>query len=290
MSNDASPTWRLRSRRLDVSAPIIMGILNVTPDSFSDGGEHVELDAAIAHALSLVEDGADIIDVGGESTRPGAEGISADLEKARVIPVIEALVSDGVMVSVDTMKPEVAGAALDAGAEIVNDVSGLRDPRMRAVAIDNGAGVVVVHMRGVPRTMQDEPVYGDVVGDVAAYLQAQAAVSISEGMDPESICVDPGIGFGKNVEHNLELMRRLDEIVAVGYPVLVGTSRKSFLGSLLDIPDPRQRDVATAVTTALAFERGVAAVRVHDPRSSRHAAQLARAIVGAHAPRSKRPS
>ncbi len=275
--------WRLRSRTLDLSSPVIMGILNVTPDSFSDGGDHVDPAEAISFGRALVAAGADIVDVGGESTRPGAESVSVDVELGRVIPVVEELASTGTIVSIDTMKVEVAAAALDAGAEIVNDVSGLRDAGMRRVAIDRGAGVVVMHMRGLPRTMQEAPDYDDVVGEVASYLEAQAELCLAEGMSSDRICLDPGIGFGKTPAHNLALLARLGEIAALGWPVMVGTSRKSFLGTLLDLPDPRTRDGATAVTTALAIERGAAAVRVHDPLASRHAALLARAIVDVRA-------
>lgn len=257
----------------------MVGILNVTPDSFSDGGAHLDTLAAITHARALTAAGAEVIDVGGESTRPGARPVEADEEAARVLPVIERLAAEGIVVSVDTMKPAVAAAAIEAGAEIINDVGGFSDPGMRELAAATGAGIVIMHMQGTPRTMQDDPRYGDVVGDIRAFLADRARVCLAAGVEPASICVDPGIGFGKTSAHNLELIDRLDELASLGYPVMVGASRKSFLGRLLDIPEPSERDAATAVVTALAVERGAMIFRVHDPASSREAARLAWAIV-----------
>lgn len=256
-----------------------MGVLNVTPDSFSDGGINLDPERAVTYGLALAASGADVVDVGGESTRPGAAPVDRAEEIGRVIPVIEGLVASGVVVSIDTMKPEVAEAAIAAGADIINDVSGFRDPGMRRVAAISGAGVVVMHMLGEPRTMQDAPHYDDVVSEVASYLGHQARLCEDAGVDPGSIFVDPGIGFGKTVEHNLVLLSRLDEIVSMGRPVMVGASRKSFLGKVLDIPSTTDRDLPTAVVTAMAVERGASAVRVHEPAGSRHAARLARAIV-----------
>jgi dihydropteroate synthase len=227
----------------------------------------------------LVAEGADVVDVGGESTRPGADPVPADVELDRVLPVIRGLAAAGIVTSVDTMKPEVADAALEAGAEIVNDVSGFGDPEMRAVAARWSCGVVIMHMQGDPRTMQLDPCYDDVVGEVGEHLADRARLCREAGVDAGSICVDPGIGFGKTVEHNLELLRRMDEIVALGYPVMVGASRKSFLGRLLDLPDPTERDLATAITVAMGVERGAILARVHEPVPSHQAARLAWAIV-----------
>jgi dihydropteroate synthase len=267
-----------------------MGVLNVTPDSFSDGGVIVDAAAACRAAADLVSAGADIVDVGGESTRPGAAEVSILEEIRRVVPVVETLAATGYVVSVDTMKPDVARAALAAGAEIVNDVTGFANPAMRSVAAEAGAGIVIMHMQGNPRTMQIDPIYGDVVTDIGRYLNGQAALCRADGIDPAAIVVDPGIGFGKTVAHNLTLLDRLGELVAIGYPVLVGTSRKSFLGRLLDIPDPAERDVATAITTALAIERGARVIRVHEPGVSLQAARLAWAIVSNRASSSAPPS
>jgi len=256
-----------------------MGVVNATPDSFSDGGRFADSTAAIAHGRALVADGADIVDVGGESTRPGAVPVGLREELERTIPVVSALAGDGVIVSVDTMKPEVAAAALDAGARIVNDVGGMRDPDMRRVAAERGAGVVVVHMQGEPRTMQDNPVYADVVGEISEFLRDRCSAVVDAGVDPESIVVDPGIGFGKSVEHNLVLLDRLGELAAVGYPVVVGASRKRFLGTITGRSRPEERDLASAVAAGLAIDRGAAVIRVHDVAMTLEAARIAWAIV-----------
>lgn len=271
--------WRLRTVGLPLDQTLIMGVLNVTPDSFSDGGRFLDPEAAIAHGLELRKAGAHLVDVGGESTRPGAEPVPEAEEKRRVVPVVEALCAAGVTVSIDTRKPGVAEAALAAGAQVVNDVGGMRDPAMRRIAAETGAGVVIMHMRGDPKTMQDRPVYHDVVAEVAEFLDRWARQAMEAGVHPQSICVDPGIGFGKTVEHNLRLLRDLAVIVELGYPVLVGTSRKSFLGKVTGIEDPERRDLATAVSVALAVERGAHAVRVHDVPSAREAVAVAKAIV-----------
>jgi dihydropteroate synthase len=255
-----------------------MGVLNVTPDSFSDGGLFVDTEAAIAHARSLIAAGADIIDVGGESTRPGAEPVDAHTEMQRVLPVVEALAEDGTLVSIDTAKAEVARAAVEAGAEIINDVAAGSDPGMLDVMAETAVGVVLMHMKGTPRTMQVDPRYDDVVGEVRDFLLQRTEEAEARGVDHRSIVIDPGIGFGKTVEHNLELLRRLPELVATGYPVLIGTSRKAFLGRITGIEDPRRRDIATAASTALAVASGAAVVRVHDVESSRQAAQVGWAI------------
>ncbi|MGF1665688.1 MAG: dihydropteroate synthase [Acidimicrobiia bacterium] len=271
--------WRLADRSIELDHPVIMGVLNVTPDSFSDGGAFFGIDSALERAARLVADGAEIIDIGGESTRPGADPVSADVEISRVAPIIEQVSRTGVVVSVDTMKPEVARAAVEAGARIINDVTGFVNPAMRRVAADTGVGVVIMHMQGSPRTMQLDPHYDDVVTEVCDHLAARAALCVLDGVASSSICVDPGIGFGKTVEHNLALLDRLDRLVALGYPVMLGASRKSFLGRILGIEEPELRDGATAVTTALGVDRGAMVFRVHDPARSREAAALAWAIV-----------
>jgi dihydropteroate synthase len=243
----------------------VMGIVNVTPDSFSDGGEWFECEAAIAHGRQLAAEGATILDVGGESTRPYADPVTAEEELHRVLPVVAALAADGLAVSIDTMKLEVARAALDAGATYVNDVTAFRnDPRLAALVAERGCDCCLMHMLGEPRTMQDDPRYDDVVAEVRAFLEERAAFALDAGVARERITIDPGIGFGKTAAHNLELLRRLDEIVALGYPVLVGTSRKAFLGRLTGREDPHDRVAATVATNVLAFERGASVFRVHD--------------------------
>jgi dihydropteroate synthase len=271
--------WKLRSKSLDVSQGVIMGVINVTPDSFSDGGLHLDSVAAIAAARQMMEQGADVVDIGGESTRPGAEAVPAIEEIRRVLPVVETLVADGAVVSIDTSKPDVARAALVAGAEIVNDVTAAATPDMSGVLGEWDAGVVLMHMKGTPRTMQLDPSYDDVVGEVAEFLGSRAQQLIETGVDPASIAIDPGIGFGKTVTHNLELIEGLGKLAGMGFPVVLGTSRKTFLGRVAGIEDPTLRDGVTAVTTALGFERGARVFRVHDVASSRAALSLAAAIV-----------
>ena len=224
-------------------------------------------------------EGADLIDVGGESTRPGADPVSEEEETDRILPVITRLVSKGVPVSVDTSKPEVALRALEAGASVINDVTGFRDPEMVDAAARTGAGVIVMHMRGDPRTMQDEPKYGDVVSEIRAYLVGRALQLEAAGVRPEAIVIDPGFGFGKTTRHNLELFSRLEELSRAGYPVMVGLSRKSTLGAITGEPDPKRRDTQTAIATSLAFERGARVFRVHDVAKSRDALRIAAAIV-----------
>jgi dihydropteroate synthase len=247
--------------------PIVMGVLNVTPDSFSDGGLYLDVEAAVAHAGEMAGDGAGIVDVGGESTRPGAEPVPADEELARVVPVIERIVAGGAeaRVSVDTRKLAVAEAALQAGARIVNDVSAFRAaPEMAGLVASGGADCCLMHMLGDdPRTMQADPRYDDVVADVKAFLEERLAFATAEGVPEDRIWLDPGIGFGKTLEHNLELLRRLDEIVAIGRPVVVGASRKSFLGKLTGRPE-RERVAATVAANVVALERGGSIFRVHD--------------------------
>jgi dihydropteroate synthase len=256
-----------------------MGVINATPDSFSDGGLNLEPEAAITAGLGMAAAGADLVDVGGESTRPGASPVSADEEKRRVIPVVTALAAAGLVVSIDTSKPEVAATALDAGAEVVNDVTAAASPGMVEVLAGSGAGVIVMHMKGTPRTMQQDPVYDDVVSEVALFLEARAGFVIEAGVDPASIAIDPGIGFGKTATHNLELINGLGRLVESGYPVVLGTSRKTFLGRVTGIDEIGARDGVTAVSTALGFERGARVFRVHDVASSRAALSLAAAIV-----------
>lgn len=275
--------WDLRDRSLTtVDHTLVMGIVNVTPDSFSDGGRWLDPEAAIQKGRELAGLGADIIDVGGESTRPGAASVDAAEERARVVPVVEALAAEGVVVSIDTSKPSVARAAIEAGAEIVNDVTGLSDPVMIETCSDARVGVVIMHMLGEPRTMQIDPTYEDVVADVAEFLRRRTEVGVAAGIDVSRIVVDPGIGFGKTIRHNLALLNSIDRIGG-GRPVLVGTSRKAFLGTILDQAGrpslPEDRDTATAATTALAVANGAAVLRVHDVAGAIDAARTADAIV-----------
>ena len=258
-----------------------MGVVNVTPDSFSDGGLYLDVDAAVAHGHALAEDGAGIVDVGGESTRPGAEPVAVAEEVARVVPVVERLRSP--RVSVDTRNLAVAEAAVQAGARIVNDVSAFRhDPSMAGLVASSGASCCLMHMLGYdPRTMQADPRYDDVVSEVKAFLEERLAFAVGEGVPEERVWLDPGIGFGKTLEHNLELLRRLDEIVAIGRPVVVGTSRKSFLGRLTGRPE-RERDAATIATTVMAYERGASVFRVHEARGAVDALKVAAATVPPH--------
>jgi dihydropteroate synthase len=272
--------WQLKTRALSLDRPRLMGIINVTPDSFSDGGRFTDSRAAVAHGLRLVEQGADLVDVGGESTRPGADPVGAAEELDRVLPVVAALAAEGVIVSVDTAKVEVARAALEAGAEIVNDVTGLADPSMRTEVAAARAGAVIMHMQGTPRTMQVEPAYGDVVHEVAAHLAHRAAQAMAAGVASASVVVDPGIGFGKTLAHNLALLAALDRIGGA-HPVLLGVSRKSLFKTLLGVDDPMERDRVSATMLALAVRAGVRLFRVHDIESSLEAANLAWAIVRA---------
>ena len=255
-----------------------MGVVNVTPDSFSDDGLFHETAAAVAYAYGLLEEGAAIVDVGGESTRPGSEGVSAEEELRRVEPVLERL--RGAPVSVDTSKAKVAERALALGALMVNDVTALRgDPDLAGVVASSDAYLCLMHMQGEPRTMQDEPRYDDVVSEVAAFLEERLLFAVNAGISEERVCLDPGIGFGKTVEHNLELLARLDEIVSIGRPVLVGASRKRFLGRLLGDPNALTGPVSAGVAVAvLAYERGASIFRVHDVREHVEALAAARAL------------
>jgi dihydropteroate synthase len=271
--------WTVAGHELDLSRGVLMGVLNVTPDSFSDGGLHLEADAAVRAGLEMSAAGARLIDVGGESTRPGAEAVAAEVEMARVLPVVERLAGSGLLVSIDTSKPEAARAAIESGAVVVNDVTACAAPEMGELVALAGVGVVLMHMKGTPRTMQQAPSYDDVVTEVTDFLGARADALVGSGVSPDAIAIDPGIGFGKSVVHNLELLAGLGALSATGYPVVLGTSRKSFLGRLSGIDDPAQRDGVTAVTTALGFERGARVFRVHDVASSMAALRLAATIV-----------
>jgi len=257
----------------------VMGVVNVTPDSFSDGGRFLDRDAAIAHGRRLVAEGADILDVGGESTRPGAAPVGAEEEIERVAGVVAALAGEARTVSIDTMKLAVARAAVEAGATYVNDVSAFRaEPELAGFVADAGVDCCLMHMRGEPRTMQADPRYDDVVSDVRAHLEERLAFAVGEGVAEERIQLDPGIGFGKTAGHNLELLRRLDEIVAIGRPVVVGTSRKSFLGRLTG-RGVDERLPGTIATNVLALERGARVFRVHDVAPVRDALTVAAATL-----------
>ncbi len=273
----AHATLQFRRATFDWRRTYVMGVLNVTPDSFSDGGAFADAAAAIVHGRALVAAGADVVDVGGESTRPGAVAVPAKNEAARVIPVVRAL-ADLVTVSVDTYKAEVAAAALDAGAEIVNDVSGgTLDPELFAVVARHRAAVIVGHLRGTPADMQTHARYDDVVREVVAELGARVAAAVAAGVARGRIFVDPGLGFAKSGEHNLALLSRLGELAALGCPLVVGASRKSFLGKLTG-RDVAAREVATAAAHAIAIERGAAMVRVHDVAAQKDAVAVADAI------------
>jgi dihydropteroate synthase len=259
-----------------------MGIVNVTPDSFSDAGRFLDPERAIAHARELVAGGADLLDIGGESTRPGARGVSADEELARVAPVLAGLDDVNVPISIDTSKAHVAEVALDAGAKIVNDVTALRsDPAMAGLCAARDCFVVLMHMRGTPRTMQDNPTYADVVEDVKAFLAQRIEFVIGEGVAEERIWVDPGIGFGKTVRHNLELLNRLRELRELGRPIVIGTSRKRFIGTITgrEVDD---RLGGTIATNVLAMQAGADVLRVHDVREVRDAMVVAEAVLAVH--------
>ena len=256
-----------------------MGVVNVTPDSFSDGGVNFDPDDAAASAQRMLDEGAAIVDVGGESTRPGAEPVSLEEELRRVIPVLERLEGE-VSVSIDTSKADVARRALELGAELVNDVTALRsDPELAEVVAERGAYLCLMHMLGEPRTMQRDPRYDDVAAEVASFLEARLTAAVAAGIREELICLDPGIGFGKTVEHNFELIRRLDELTAIGRPVVVGISRKSSLGKLLGDPNATTGSLAASVGAAVAaYERGATILRVHDVREHVEALTAARAV------------
>ena len=277
------PVWRVGERAFDCAErTLVVGILNVTPDSFSDGGRFLDRAAAVAHATRMVDDGADILDVGGESTRPGSNAVSVGEELERVRPVIERLAElhPAIPISIHTRKASVAAEALAAGAAIVNDVSGGADPDMFDVVRECDAAVVLMHMRGEPKTMQEEPRYDDVVGEVHEYLRQRIEAAELAGIDPERIAIDPGIGFGKDLEHNLEMMRRVDALLELGRPVLVGPSRKRFLGTILDVPED-DRVEGTIGAVVWLVSRGAHLARVHDVKEVVRAVRVADAIARA---------
>lgn len=273
--------WRTSRRDIDLASPVLMGILNITPDSFSDGGRFLGADAAVAHVERMRDEGADIVDVGGESTRPGAASVRVEEELRRVIPVIEAAARRfDVPLSIDTTKSAVAKAALDVGAEIVNDISGLRyEPGLAQLAAEAGAGLVLMHIRGRPRTMQVDIHYDDLLGEIVAELGESVERARAAGCRREQLVVDPGIGFGKTAEHNLEILDRLDRIAALDLPVVVGPSRKSFIGRTLGL-DVEERIEGTIAACVVAFLRGARIFRVHDVKGVRRALDMTQAIVG----------
>ena len=273
--------------------PMIMGILNVTPDSFSDGGQHNSPKKAIARAIEMINQGADIIDIGGESTRPGAKEVSAEEQIERVIPVIEGIrnskdnIPKETIISIDTTDYQVAKQALEAGANWINDISAGEDSansteKMIKLAADKNAPIILMHRKGKSDRMQDNPQYNDVCLEVKNYLQERAEVALKSGVSKDNIILDPGIGFGKTLEHNLALLANLEALVALGYPVLLGTSRKRFLGELLNQDDPKQRVIGTCATTALGVQAGVQIFRVHDVIENKQAMDVAWAIVNNH--------
>lgn len=273
--------WRTARRELDLSRPAVMGILNVTPDSFSDGGRYLATESARSRMEELSREGADIIDVGGESTRPGADPVSAAEEMDRVMPVIEAAAGQTtVPVSIDTTKAEVARAALDAGAEIINDVSGLRfDPGLGELAAERGAGLVLMHMRGRPRTMQRDIHYRDLMSEIVGELQESVDRALAAGCDAGQIVIDPGIGFGKTVSQSLQIIARVERLVGMGFPVMLGPSRKSFIGATLGL-DVEERVEATIAACVLGLAGGARVFRVHDVGAARRALDMAAAIMG----------
>lgn len=268
---DTTPTLDCAGRALKLDRPRIMGIVNVTPDSFSDGGHHDSVDAAVAHGLRLVEQGADLLDIGGESTRPGADDVPVEQEIARVVPVIERLARETLVpISIDTSKAEVMRAAVQAGAGLINDVCALRRDGALEAARELGVPVVLMHMQGEPRSMQDSPHYEDVVGEVKRFLADRVFACELAGIAKSKIVVDPGFGFGKNLEHNLDLLARLDELVAIGVPLLAGMSRKRMLGEITGKP-VHERAAASAASHLIAAQRGAAILRVHDVEPLRDA-------------------
>ena len=264
--------------------PVVVGILNVTPDSFSDGGNFLDPEAAAKHAAFMLDEGAGIVDIGGESTRPGSDPVSQEEEVRRVVPVIERVLAERpeAVISVDTYRSTTAAAALEAGALVVNDVSALRgDPRMAPVVADAQCPVILMHMQGEPKTMQREPRYEDVVSEVRDFLGSSADRAIAAGVRPENVIVDPGIGFGKTLDHNLALLRNLEAVVGLGFPVLVGASRKRFIGSITGVEEAAERVFGTVATTVISYEKGAALFRVHEVRANREALAVAEAVLNA---------
>ena len=276
---DTAKVWRHRTGEIRLDRTRVMGILNVTPDSFSDGGRYLDPDQALRHGLEMVERGADLLDVGGESTRPGSDPVSAEEEWRRVGPVMRDLAAKvDVPLSVDTMKPEVAAKAIEVGASIVNDVSGLREPDMVHVVARSRVGAVVMHMLGNPKTMQTHPKYADAVGEVRSFLTERIHVLEAAGVASDAVAVDPGVGFGKTQEHNLALLQHLDQIVALGHPVVVGVSRKSFI-ERLGGGEPGERLPGSIAAATLAVAKGAHVVRVHDVRDTVRAMRVADAVL-----------
>lgn len=267
------------SRGLDLTRPALMGVLNITPDSFSDGGRFMARDAALEQAHAMVEAGASIIDIGGESTRPGAEPVPENEERDRVLPVIEALHGEvDAVLSIDTVKPGVMRAACAAGAGLINDVRALQEPGALEAAAATNAAICLMHMQGQPRTMQNNPVYDDVVADVAAFLGERVDAASAAGIDPARLLIDPGFGFGKTLAHNLRLLRCLETVAALGSPVLIGLSRKSMFAKLLGDIAPDQRMPASVAAAAIAVQNGASVIRTHDVAATRQAVELARAV------------
>ena len=258
---------------------LVMGILNVTPDSFSDGGLFTDMEIAVEHAQRMIDEGADIIDIGGESTRPGAESVPVEIELERVIPVIKKLITANTCISIDTHKSAVAEHALRAGACIVNDVSSLSDPNMPSIIAKANVPVILMHRKGTPKDMQIAPHYDSLIDDIKSYLEDRIQVAVESGISPDRIIVDPGIGFGKTIEHNLEIIRRLKEFKSLGKPILIGTSRKSFIGKILQIDSAADRVEGTSATVAIAISNGADIVRVHDVKVMVKVARMADAIV-----------
>jgi dihydropteroate synthase len=271
--------WRCRHRTIDLTRPVVMGILNVTPDSFSDGNRYIQIDAALARAQQIAAEGATLIDVGGESTRPGAAAVEEAVQIARVVPVIEGIcAASKIAVSIDTSNPSVMAAALAAGACVVNDVFALRAPGARAWAAASGVGVCLMHMQGEPRTMQQSPHYDDVVAEVADFLVRERDACIAAGVAREAIVLDPGVGFGKGLAHNLTLLKNLSRLAALGAPLLVGVSRKSFIGKILDRPLD-ERLYAGLGLAALAVSQGARIIRTHDVAATRDAIGMVSAVL-----------
>lgn len=272
--------WSLKTQTLSFEEkPLLMGIVNVTPDSFSDGGRHFSTELAVKHALKLVADGADILDIGGESTRPYSDPVNGQEELDRVVPVIEALSQQTeIPISIDTSKAAVAMAAIAAGAQIINDVTGLEgDPEMMSVAIETGAGICAMHMQGTPQTMQDDPIYDNVVEDIFDYLERRKTALLDAGIDPSKICLDPGVGFGKTHEHNLDLLRRAERFLDLGCPILIGHSRKGFIGKLLGNKEAN-RDTGTLAISMLLAQKGIHILRIHEIAHTTQAMKVLRGL------------
>jgi dihydropteroate synthase len=267
-------SYRIGNKQLSFSTPLIMGILNVTPDSFSDGGKYVDKDFALAHAIKMCEDGADIIDIGGESTRPGADPVSLEDEIDRTIPVIKSIKKEipDVLISIDTTKSEVANKALESGASFVNDISALTfDKNILSIVKKYDAGLILMHIKGIPKNMQDHPDYDDLIGEIYDFLYNQSVAAAKKGLN--KIIVDPGIGFGKTVEHNFEILKRLGDFKSLGYPIMIGLSRKSFIGKILDLKID-ERDIPTAVLESLAVQNSARIIRTHNVKLAVQSAKI----------------